>query len=97
MTHMRILASFAALTTLAGCQTDTKAPVSGRASLGQVEKACTNRLAQQANVSSDAIQVTNSTGSTEGTAVFLSYNARQWVCRADGAGNITGLDLQGEG
>jgi hypothetical protein len=71
--------------------------VPGRATMAQVEQACVVRLAQTANVSTSAIGVANSTGSTEGSAVFLNFNGRSWVCRADGAGNITGLDLQGNG
>jgi len=95
--HKRTIILLSALTALAGCQTDETAPVAGRATMGQVEQSCVNRLAQTANVSSSSIQVTNSTGSTEGSAVFLSLNGAPWVCRADGAGNITALDFQGEG
>ncbi len=39
----------------------------------------------------------STTGSTEGSAVFLSLNGAPWVCRADGAGNITAVEFQGEG
>lgn len=85
---------------LAACVEDTGSSVvtPGRATMAQVEQACVNRLAQESQVSPNAITVTNSTGSSEGSAVFLNNaNGAPWVCRADGAGNITALEFQGEG
>ncbi|MEW9808366.1 hypothetical protein [Mesorhizobium marinum] len=92
--------AISALLLVAGCETSGGgggAVAPGRATMGDVEKNCTKRLAQTANVSSSSIRVTDSTGSTEGSAVFLSLNGAPWVCRADGAGNITAVEFQGEG
>lgn len=83
---------------LAACVEDTgSAPAAGRATIAEVEQACVARLAQEASVSPSTISVTNSTGSTEGSAVFLNLGTAPWICRADGAGNITGVEFQGEG
>ncbi|MGK0260532.1 MAG: hypothetical protein ACI96M_003980 [Candidatus Azotimanducaceae bacterium] len=86
---------------LAGCVEETGSTsgvVSGRATVAQVEQACINRLAQDSQVSSSQIGVTEAFGSSEGTAVFLTnWNGAPWVCRADGAGNITAMEFQGEG
>jgi hypothetical protein len=66
--------------------------------MAEVETACVNRLASESLVSPSQITVTASTGSTEGSAVFLNNaNGAPWICRADGAGNITALEFQGEG
>jgi hypothetical protein len=66
--------------------------------MADVEQACVNRLAQQSNVSPSQISVTNSTGSSEGSAVFLNnWNGAPWICRTDGAGRITAMEFQGEG
>lgn len=82
---------------LAGC-VETEADVApGRATLGSVEQSCVGRLAQTANVSTNNISIIDSTGSSEGTAVFLSLNGAPWVCRANGAGVITAVEFQGEG
>lgn len=85
---------------LAACVGDTgsSAVTPGRATMAQVEQACVNRLAQDSQVSPSQIAVTNSTGSSEGSAVFLNNaNGAPWICRADGAGNIISLEFQGEG
>jgi hypothetical protein len=100
MTHqfMKFSGAMLALVGVAGCVEDTgPATVSGRATLGQVEQACVNRLARESQVSPNQISITNSTGSSEGTAVFLrNANGAPWICRADGAGIITALEFQGE-
>lgn len=97
----KFIAAATALAALAGCVEDTGSSsnvVPGRATTDQVEQACVNRLAQESQVSPSAITVDASTGSTEGTAVFLkNANGAPWICRADGAGNITALEFQGEG
>ena len=86
--------------TLAACVEDTgsSSVTPGRATVAQVQQACVARLARESQVSPSAISVGESMGSSEGTAVFL-YNANgaPWICRADGAGNITALEFQGEG
>jgi hypothetical protein len=85
---------------LVGCvEVGELSPVTpGRATMAEVERACVNRLAQESMVPPSAIAVTASTGSSEGSAVFLNNaNGAPWVCRADGAGNITALEFQGEG
>lgn len=85
---------------LAGCVADTgsssgSADVAvGRATLAQVEQACINRVANRGQFSPNQVRVTDSTGSTEGTAVFLDADGTGWVCRADGAGNITSVEFQ---
>ncbi|MFZ7094371.1 hypothetical protein [Primorskyibacter sp. 2E233] len=97
---MKFLAPLAAFVSLAGCVEDTGASSGvayGRATLSQVEQACVSRLAQMSGVSPSAITVTDSTGSSEGTAVFLkNANGAPWICRADGAGNIMDVEFQGE-
>ncbi|SMC94580.1 hypothetical protein SAMN06295998_11250 [Primorskyibacter flagellatus] len=99
--RVMVFATATAFVSLAGCVEDTGSSAGvapGRATLAQVEQSCIARLAAQSQVSASAITVTDSTGSSEGTAVFLSNaNGAPWVCRADGAGNITALDFQGEG
>ena len=90
----------AAVTALAGCVEDTSSATAtpGRATMAQVEQACVNRLASESQVAPSAIAVTNSTGSSEGSAVFLTNaNGAPWICRTDGAGNITAMEFQGEG
>lgn len=83
----------------AACVEDTGSSVTpGRATMAEVEQACVNRLAQESQVSASEIVVTASTGSSEGSAVFLNnWNGAPWICRADGAGNITAMEFQGEG
>jgi hypothetical protein len=84
----------------AACVEDTGSSTvtPGRATMAEVEQACVNRLAQENQVSASQIVVTASTGSSEGSAVFLNnWNGAPWVCRADGAGNITAMEFQGEG
>jgi hypothetical protein len=96
----KALAIAATILPLAACEADvgSSAPTPGRATVAEVQQACVNRLALQSSVSPSAIVVTAATGSSEGTAVFLSNaNGAPWVCRADGAGNITALEFQGEG
>lgn len=90
--------SAATVASLAGC-VETAGPITpGRATMADVERACVNRLASESLVSPSQITVTASTGSTEGSAVFLNNaNGAPWICRADGAGNITALEFQGEG
>ena len=68
--------------------------VPGRATLAQVEQACIGRVAERARFSPSQVKVTDSTGSSEGTAVFLDADGTGWVCRADGAGNITSVEFQ---
>lgn len=81
-----------------GSSTANPGVTPGRATMDQIEQACVNRLAQDSQVSPSQIVVTNSTGSSEGSAVFLNnYNGAPWICRADPAGNITSLEFQGEG
>ena len=85
---------------LAACVEDTgsSSVTPARATMAQVETACVNRLAGMSNVSPGAITVTASTGSSEGSAVFLNNaNGAPWICRADGAGQITEMEFQGEG
>lgn len=98
---VKFFAIAAAFATLGGCVDDMGSSsdvAPGRATLAQVEQSCIARLAAQSQVSASAITITDSTGSSEGTAVFLNNaNGAPWICRADGAGNITALDYQGEG
>ncbi len=99
-TNLNFAATAVSLIMLAGCveESGSSSVTPGRATLAQVEQACVSRLAQEAGVSPSQVSVVNSTGSTEGTAVFLTNaNGAPWVCRADGAGNITALEFQGEG
>lgn len=96
----KLTLGLACLAALAGCMEDTgsSSVTPGRATMAEVEQACVNRLAQESQVSPSAITVTASTGSSEGSAVFLNNaNGAPWVCRADGAGRITALEFQGEG
>ena len=90
--------SMVSVAALAGCVEDTGPVTPGRATMAEVEQACVNRLARESQVSPSQITVTTSTGSSEGSAVFLkNANGAPWICRADGAGNITALEFQGEG
>jgi hypothetical protein len=86
----------AALATLAGC-VETAGPVTpGRATMAEVEQACVNRLARESFVQPNQVSVANSTGSSEGSAVFLiNADGGNWTCRADGAGNITAMEFNG--
>ena len=67
---------------------------SGRATLAQVEHTCISRVAERAQFDASKVRVTDSTGSSEGTAVFLDADGTGWVCRANAAGDITGLEFQ---
>lgn len=87
----------AGMTALAGCVEDTGSSSNvapGRATLDQVEQACIYRVAERANFDASQVRVTDSTGSSEGTAVFLDADGTGWICRADGAGNITSVEFQ---
>jgi hypothetical protein len=87
----------AGLAALAGCVDDTNMSsnvVPGRATLDQVEQTCVSRVAERAQFDVSKVRVTDSTGSTEGTAVFIDADGTGWVCRADGAGNITSVEFQ---
>ena len=98
MSGFRTFVGLGLVTVFAGCVDDGMTGVApGRATMADVESACIARLAATANVAASAISVTDSTGSSEGSAVFLSLNGAPWVCRADGAGNITTVEFQGEG
>ena len=91
------LVMIAAAAALAGCVDDTEMSsnvVPGRATLDQVERTCIDRVADRAQFDVSKVRVTDSTGSTEGTAVFLDADGTGWVCRADGAGNITSVEFQ---
>ena len=84
--------------TLAGCVEEggSSSVSPGRATMAEVEQACVNRLARESMLSPSLVSVMNSTGSSEGSAVFLrNADGGNWVCRADGAGNITALEFQG--
>jgi hypothetical protein len=97
---LKLAFGFVAAGGLAGCveETGSSSVTPGRATMAQVEQACVNRLARDSQVSPSAITVTASTGSSEGSAVFLTNaNGAPWICRADGAGNITAMEFQGEG
>ena len=96
----KLALGLAAAATLAGCEegTGSSSVTPGRATMAEIEQACVNRLAQESRVAPSAITVSNSTGSSEGSAVFLNNaNGAPWICRADAAGNITALEFQGEG
>lgn len=83
---------------LAACveESGTASVTPGRATVAQVEQTCIARLASQSGVFPAEIIVTESMGSSEGTVAFLrDAKGAPWVCRADGAGNITQL-YQGE-
>jgi hypothetical protein len=85
------------IATLAGCVIEDGGSVTpGRATMADVERACVNELARQSMVNANQVSVANSTGSSEGSAVFLiNADGRNWTCRADGAGNITAMEFQG--
>ena len=68
--------------------------VAGRATLDQVEQTCIERVAERSQFDISKVRVTDSTGSSEGTAVFLDADGTGWVCRADGAGNITSIEFR---
>lgn len=82
--------------TLSACVEDTGSVTPGRATMVEVEQSCVNRLARESMISPTQVSVASSTGSSEGSAVFLiNADGGNWVCRADGAGNITSLEFQG--
>lgn len=88
--------SAVSVATLSACVEDTGPVAPGRATMGAVEQACVDRLARDSMVNSNQISVENSTGSSEGSAVFLiNADGGRWICRADGAGNITAMEFQG--
>lgn len=97
MKNFAFFTGLGCVSVLAGCSATMNEVTPGRATLGDVEQACVNRLAQTANVSTSVISISESTGSSEGTAVFLSLNGAPWVCRANGAGVITSVEFQGAG
>jgi hypothetical protein len=86
----------AAVATLAGC-VDVAGPVTpGRATMAEVEQSCVNQLARDSFVNPNQVSVAGSTGSSEGSAVFLiNADGGRWTCRADGAGNITAMEFDG--
>jgi hypothetical protein len=82
--------------TLSACVEDTGAVAPGRATMAQVEQACVSRLARDSMVNTNQVSVESSTGSSEGSAVFLiNADGGRWTCRADGAGSITAMEFQG--
>ena len=83
---------------LTACVEDTgsSSVAPGRATMAEVEQACVSRLARESMVDTGLITVMNSTGSSEGSAVFLrNADGGSWTCRADGAGNITSMEFGG--
>jgi hypothetical protein len=88
--------SIVSIAALAGCVEDTGPVTAGRATMAEVEQACVNRLARDSFVDANQVSVETSTGSSEGSAVFLiNADGGRWICRADGAGNITAIEFQG--
>lgn len=86
----------AAIATLAGCVEDMGSVTPGRATMAEVEQSCVNRLARESMVGTNQVSVAGSTGSSEGSAVFLiNADGGNWTCRADGAGNITAMEFNG--